>query len=257
MKTSSLSPWLKGLCGLAALCTAASAGAATATVDATIDMDWASLDEVAAWSWSHAFNGANAEADGIAVSDYAPPDSDPAEARIDGIAVGRASTSDTAPYARAEVRVDGVAALSASASGTSHRGRAFDAKAAGAVVFSFAYLMTEDFEMNRPGDTVGSYTIAELVLRESGVNVAYASAVRSWANGGLGLDADAPLSGLLSFTYELTEGASYYLEGHVYSAANASTSPVPLPAALPLFACALGGLALHRRTRKRGAVAAG
>lgn len=247
-----LRTWFGGMCGLVALCAVGRAQAATATVDATLAMNWSTLDDVAEWAWGYAFNGADAEADGTVVSDYTAPDSDPAEARIGEIAIGSAVTTDTAPYARGAVNVDGLAALSASASGTSHRGRAFVAKSSGMVPFSFDYLMTEDFEVNRPDDSVGSYTIVEMRLDQGGTTVAYTNAVRNWANGGLANGMDDPLSGQLFFLAELTEGSSYYLEGHVYSSANASTSPVPLPAALPLLGSALAGLGFARRRAGQG-----
>lgn len=160
--------------------------AAIATVDATITMDWSTLDGFVDWSWDYAFYAAGASAEGVVDSDYMSPDSDPAEANIGGFAVGsarmlNAGTTTPGPYARGHVAVDGIDALSAVASGTSHVGRAFAAKGSGVVAFEFDYLMSEIFDVSAPGSNAGSYTLAELALTSApgAAAFAHARAVRS------------------------------------------------------------------------------
>jgi len=145
--------------------------------------------------------------------------------------------------------VDGLNA--ASASGTSHRGQAFLATTIGTTDFTATYLMTELFDLSTSADSVGSYVLAELnpveVTFEGPVLIAHTQAVRQWANGAPGPSNDDALAGSLVLTLNLMAGSGYDQESHVFAGAYASTTPVPVPAALPLFGSALLGVAVRRR----------
>ena len=91
------------------------------------------------------------------------------------------------------------------------------------------------------------FSIAELILRFRSDEIGYDSAQL--------VNTETTDNGFLSFTADLLSDNTYYLEGHVYSAATTHSPrqeipPIPEPATLALFGLGLAGMGFARKKRK-------